>query len=100
MLKPHFGFQSVEYGLDGEALAQHDRVGQRHEIVPHVAPDAGDEVKAPLPEFAEEVPADVALVGVEGAGQGWVIASSTVLSAVLPGVIFSAMTWPLWLITK
>jgi hypothetical protein len=42
MLKPHFGFQRIEYGLDEGALAQHDLVGQRHEVIPHVAPDAGD----------------------------------------------------------
>lgn len=44
MLKPHFGFQGIEHGLDDEAFAQHDLVGQGHQIVPHVAPDAGDEV--------------------------------------------------------
>ena len=30
---------------------------------------ASDKVHAPLPEFAEEFAADIALVGVEGAGQ-------------------------------
>ena len=44
MLKPHFGFQGIEHGLDNKALAQHDLVGQGHQIVPHVAPDAGNEV--------------------------------------------------------
>src|SRR5215212_2497962 len=44
MLKPHFGFQGIEHGLDEEAFAQHDLVGQGHQIIPHVASDAGDEV--------------------------------------------------------
>jgi hypothetical protein len=57
-------------------------------------------VEATPPEFVEQVAADVALVGVELAGKLRVISSSTVLSAVLPGVIFRAMIWPLWLITK
>src|SRR5215212_6056602 len=86
MLEAHLGFEGIEDGLDEEALAQHDLVGQGHEIVLHVAPNAGDEVQATPPECVEQVLADIALVGVE-------------LAYKVPGVIFSATIWPLWLIT-
>src|SRR6185312_4943181 len=62
MLKPHLALEDVEHGLDNEALAQHALVGQRHQMVLHIAPDAGDQVQATLPKFAEQVPADMALV--------------------------------------
>src|SRR3954447_18357094 len=95
MLKPHFGFQGIEHGLDDEALAQHDLVGQGHQRVPHVAPDAGDEVSATPPEFVKQFAAEVALVGVELARK---LAGHLVQHGAV-GVIFSAMIWPLWLIT-
>ena len=61
VLQPHLSFQDIEHGLDDEALAQHELVGERHQVVAHVAPDAGDQVQAALPEFAEQRAADVAL---------------------------------------
>src|SRR6185437_415842 len=69
MLKPHLALEDVEHGLDNEALAQHALVGQRHQTVLHIAPDAGDQVQATLPKFAEQVPADMALVGVDRAAE-------------------------------
>src|SRR3954452_1160528 len=69
MLKPHLGLEDIEHGLDDEALAQHDLVAQKHQMVAHVAPDAGDQVQAALPEFGEHLAADIALVGVELASQ-------------------------------
>src|SRR3954454_675846 len=66
MLQPHVALENIEHGLDDEALAQHELVGQRHEIV---APDAGDEVQTTLPEFVEQRAADVALVSVELAAE-------------------------------
>src|SRR5215203_7108416 len=65
MLKAHLRLEGIKDGFDDEALAQHDLVSQGHQIVPHVAPDAGDEVSATPPEFVEQLAADVALVGVE-----------------------------------
>ena len=53
MLQPHVALENIEHGLDDEALAQHELVGQRHEIVAHGAPDTGDEVQTTLPEFVE-----------------------------------------------
>src|SRR3954469_14142323 len=100
MLKPHFGFQGIEHGLDDEALAQHDLVSQGHQVVPHVAADTSNEVQAALPKCLEQVLTDIALVGVELARQmaGHLVQHGAV--AVLPGVIFKAMIWPLWLMTK
>ena len=69
MLQPHFGFQGVEDGLDDEALAQHDLIGHGHEVVFHVAANTGDQVQASLPEFLEQLMADIALVGVDLTGQ-------------------------------
>src|SRR3954454_7247411 len=69
MLKAPFAFQDIEHGLDDEALAQHDLVAQQHQVVAHVAPDAGDEMQAALPELGEHRAADIALVGVELACQ-------------------------------
>ena len=69
MLQAHFAFQDVEHGLDDEALAQHDLLVQQHQMVAHVAADAGDQVQAALPEFAEHLTADIALVGVDLAPQ-------------------------------
>src|SRR5215208_4698754 len=100
MLEAHLGFQDIEHGLDDEALAQQDLVGQGHEIVLHVAPNAGDEVQATPPECVEQGVADIALVGVELACQMLGDLVEPALSAVLPGVIFSATIWPLWLMTK
>jgi len=56
MLKPDFGLEGIEDSLDDEALVQHELVSQRHQMVPHVAPDAGDQMQAPLPEFVEQFP--------------------------------------------
>src|SRR4051794_11292667 len=100
MLKPHVALEDIEHGLDDEALAQHDLVTQKHQMVAHVAPDAGDQVQAALPELGEQLAADVALVGIELAPQ--VLGDLVEHGAVggVAGVIFSAMIWPLWLITK
>src|SRR3954447_19741247 len=69
MLKPHVALEDIEHSLDDEALAQHDLVTQQHQMVAHVAPDAGDQVQAALPEFGEHRAADIALVGIELAPQ-------------------------------
>jgi hypothetical protein len=69
MLKPHLGLEDIEHGLDDEALAPHELVGQRYQMIAHVAPDAGDQVQAALPEFAAQRAADIVLVGVELASQ-------------------------------
>src|SRR3954452_16833535 len=69
MLKPHLRLEDSEHGLDDEALAQHDLVAQHHQMVAHVAPDAGDQVPAALPEFGEHLTADIAFVDVELASQ-------------------------------
>src|SRR3954467_14011730 len=69
MLKTHVALEDIEHGLDDEALAQHDLVTQQHQMVAHVAPDAGDQVQAALPELGEQLAADIALVGVELAPQ-------------------------------
>jgi hypothetical protein len=69
MLESHFSFQDIEHGLDDEALARHEFVGQRHQMVAHVPPDAGDQVQAALPEFVEGLAADIAFVGVEFAAE-------------------------------
>ena len=37
MFKAHLGLEGIEHGLDEEAFAQHDLVGDRHEMVLHVA---------------------------------------------------------------
>src|SRR3954470_13802941 len=69
MLKPHLALEDIEHGLDDEALTQHELVGQRHQMVAHVASDAGDEMQAALPKLGEQRVADIALVGVDLAGQ-------------------------------
>src|SRR3954471_10293786 len=51
MLKPHVALEDIEHGLDDEALAQHDLVAQKHQMVAHIPPDAGDQVQAALPEW-------------------------------------------------
>src|SRR3954453_10266882 len=65
MLKPHLALEDIEHGLDDEALTQQELVGQRHQMVAHVASDAGDEMPAALPELGEQRVADIALVGVD-----------------------------------
>src|SRR4051794_3210908 len=100
MLKAHLRLEGIKDGFDDEALARHDLVSHGHQVVPHVPADTAAEVQAALPESLEQVLTAIALVGVELADQCLVISSSTVLSAVLPGVIFTAMIWPLWLMTK
>jgi hypothetical protein len=52
MLEPHLGFQVIAYGFDDEAPTQHQLVGKRHEIISHVAPDAGDQVQTGLSEIS------------------------------------------------
>ena len=69
MLKPHLALEDIEHGLDDEALAPHELVGQRHQVVAHVAPDAGDQVQAALPEFAEQFAADIALISIKLASE-------------------------------
>src|SRR3954469_21861465 len=100
MLKAHLRLEGIEHGLDDEAFAQHDLVSHGHQVVPHVrripvmrcrprCQSLRNSSRPMSPLSAYSLPAR------------WrVIASRTVLSAVLPGVIFSAMIWPLWLITK
>jgi hypothetical protein len=65
MLQAHFALEDIEHGLNDEALAQHDLVpssgystgcaggtlaslAQQHQMVAHIAPDAGDQVQAAL----------------------------------------------------
>src|SRR6188768_639183 len=100
MLKPHFGFQGIEHGLDEEAFAQHDLVSHGHQVVRHVSADTRNEVQAALPECLEQVLTDIAFVGVELARQmpGHFIQHGAVGG--VAGVIFTAMIWPLWLMTK
>src|SRR4051794_32079998 len=100
MLQAHLRLEGIKDGFDDEALAQHDLVSQGHQVVPHVPADTSNEVQAALPECLEQVLTDIAFVGVDLPARCLVISSSTVLSAVLPGVIFTAMIWPLWLMTK
>src|SRR3954453_19713237 len=69
MLKLHLALEDIEHGLDDEALTQHELVGQRYQMVAHVASDAGDEMQAALPKLGEQLVADIALVGVELATQ-------------------------------
>ncbi len=40
--------ESIEHGPDDEALAQHELIGQWHQMVAYVAPDTGDQVQAAL----------------------------------------------------
>lgn len=64
MLKAHLRLEGIKDGFDDEALAQHELVGHRHQRVAHVAPDGGDQMQAALPEFAEQLVADIAFVSV------------------------------------
>src|SRR3954454_14008594 len=69
MLKAHLRLEGIKDGFDDEALAQHDLVSQGHQAVPHVPADTSNEVQAALPECLEQVLTDIALIGVELAGQ-------------------------------
>lgn len=51
------------------ALAQHNLVIDRHELVFHVAFDARDDVHAVVPQLAEQVGRDISLVGIQLAEQ-------------------------------
>ena len=100
MLKAHLRLEGIKDGFDDEALAQHDLVSQGHQIVSHVPADTSNEVQAALPECPEQVLTDIAFVGVELARQmpGDLIQHGAVGD--VAGVIFTAMIWPLWLMTK
>ena len=63
MFEPHLRFQPVEQRFDYEALAQQQFVEQGHQIVLHVAADAGNQMQPPPPQFGEEFLGDIALVG-------------------------------------
>ena len=52
----------MEEGLDDEALAQQELVQQGHEVVLHVAANAGNQVEAALPELVHHLLGDVALI--------------------------------------
>ena len=41
VLQPHLRLELVEQGLDDESLAQQELVQERHQVVAHVAADAG-----------------------------------------------------------
>src|SRR3954469_6620441 len=100
MLKAHLRLEGIQDGFDEEALAQHDLVSHGHQVVPHVAADTSNEVQAALPECLEQVLTDIAFVGIELAGQVPRDLIQNGAVGVLPGVIFTAMIWPLWLMTK
>src|SRR3954451_23000004 len=69
MLKAHLRLKGIKDGFDDEALAQHDLVSHRHQVVPHVPADTSNEVQAALPECLEQTATDIASVSVELAGQ-------------------------------
>ena len=100
MLKAHLRLEGIKDGFDEEALAQHDLVSHGHQVVPHVPADTRNEVQTALPECLEQVLTDIAFVGVELAGQvsGYFIQHGAVGG--VAGGDFTAMIWPLWLMTK
>src|SRR3954447_12684764 len=100
MLKAHLRLEGIKDGFDDEALAQHDLVSHGHQAVPQVPADTRNEVQTALSECLKQVLTDIAFVGVELARQmpGHLIQHGAVGG--VAGVIFKAMIWPLWLMTK
>ena len=63
MLEAHFGLEGIKHGFDEKAFAEHDFVGQGHQIILHVAADAGDEMQTAPPKRLEQLFVDIAFVG-------------------------------------
>ena len=50
VLQAHGGLEFIKEGFHDESFAQQHLIQQGHQIVFHVTANAGDQVKAPLPE--------------------------------------------------
>ena len=54
VLQAHAGLALVTEGFNHESFAQQHFVQQGQQVVLHVAANAGDQVKAPLPEALQQ----------------------------------------------
>ena len=62
VLQAHAGLQLVKQGLNNESFAQQHFVQQGQQIVLHVVANAGDQVKAPLPEALQQRLGQIAFI--------------------------------------
>ena len=62
VLQAHAGLELVKEGFNNESFAQRHFVQHWHQVILHVAANAGDQVKAPLPESLQQRPGNMALI--------------------------------------
>ena len=94
-LQAHAGLELVKEGFNHESFAQQHVVQQGQQVVLHVAANASDQVKAPLPEVLQQRLGQIPLSAKIFPCRAVVMASSGLRSSLLPSVILKAMIWPL-----
>ena len=62
VLQAHAGLELVKEGFNNESFAQQHFVQQGHQVVLHVAANAGDQMKAPLPESLQQPLGNMAFI--------------------------------------
>ena len=62
VLQAHVGLALVKEGFNHESFAQHHVVQQGQQVVLHGAANAGDQVKAPLPEALQQLLGNMAFI--------------------------------------
>ena len=62
VLQAHAALELVKEGFNNESFAQQHFVQHGHQVVLHVAANAGDQVKAPLPESLQQRLGNIAFI--------------------------------------